>query len=52
MRKKFKVIYWSNGRKRVVEIEASSKYDAKTKFYFKHPCDDIIRIEEVTEDAV
>lgn len=48
--KKFKVIYWLNGNKCVAEIEAYSKYDAKKRFYFSHSCDDIIRIEEVTEE--
>jgi hypothetical protein len=47
--KKYKVHYWLNGNKRVTEIEASSKYNAKMKFYLTHPCDDIIMIEEVIE---
>lgn len=49
--RKFKVVYWSNGRKKVAEIEAYSKYDAKTRFYASHSCDDIIRIEEVKDDV-
>lgn len=48
--KKYKVIYWHNGNKKVDEIEASSKYNAKVRFYLSHPCDDIIRIEEVVEE--
>ena len=48
--RRFKVIYWHNGRKRVEEIDAFSKYDAKKRFYLSYPCDDIIRIEEVTEE--
>lgn len=47
--KKYKVHYWNNGRKCVVEIEATSKYNAKARFYLRYPCDDIIRIEEVVE---
>lgn len=45
----FKITYWHNGNKRVEKIEAFSKYNAKTRFYLNHPCDDIISIEEVTE---
>ena len=48
--KKFKVVYWSNGNKCVAEVEAYSKYNAKKRFYLTHSCDDIIRIEEVTEE--
>lgn len=47
--RKFKVKYWHNGNKCVVEIDASSKYNAKIRFYLDHPTDDIISIEEVTE---
>ena len=49
--RKFKVIYWHNGNKCVEEIEARSKYNAKARFYLNHPHDDIIRIEEVTENV-
>lgn len=48
--RKFKVYYWHNGNKKVEEIEAYSKYNAKVRFYLTHPADDIIRIEEVTEE--
>ena len=48
--RKFKVYYWCNGNKIVEEIEAFSKYNAKTRFYLLHPADDIIRIEEVVEE--
>ena len=34
----------------VEEIKAYSRYDAKARFYLLHPADDIIRIEEVTEE--
>lgn len=49
--RKFKVIYWSNGKKSVQEIEAFSKYDAKRRFYTRYSADDIIRIEEVKDDV-
>lgn len=48
--RKFKVYYWHNGNKMIEEIEAYSKYNAKARFYLLHPADDIIRIEEVTEE--
>lgn len=48
--RKYKIVYWHNGNKKVEEIEAASKYNAKTRFYLSHPADDIIRIEEVTEE--
>lgn len=49
MKRKFKVSYWLNGKICVKEIEAYSKYDAKTRFYLTEASDDIIRIEEVKE---
>lgn len=49
LKRKFKVIYWLNGNQCVKEIEASSKYEAKQRFYFTTVADDIIRIEEVKE---
>lgn len=48
--KKFKVYYWQNGNKKVAEVEAFSKYNAKSRFYLNYSADDIIRIEEVTEE--
>lgn len=48
--KRYKVYYWHNGNKKVEEIEAYSKYNAKARFYMHHSADDIIRIEEVTEE--
>lgn len=45
----FKITYWLNGDIKVKKIEAASKYNAKTLFYLTEKCDDIIRIEEVTE---
>lgn len=49
MLRKFKVIYWLDGNKKVKEVLASSKYDAKRRFLLHEKADDIIRIEEVTE---
>ena len=43
----FKVVFWQAGNKRVEQIKAYSKYDAKRRFYLRHPCDEIIKIEEV-----
>lgn len=48
-KRKFRVIYWLNGNKKVKEVEAFSKYDAKRVFYITNSADDIIRIEEVRE---
>lgn len=48
--KKYKVVYWHNGNKCVLEIDAYSRYNAKTRFYLHHPCDDIIKVEEVVEE--
>ena len=49
MLKKFKITYWLDGNKRVKEILATSKYNAKMRFYLHYKADDIISIEEVTE---
>ena len=49
MLRKYKVTYWLNGDKRVKELLASSKYNAKMRFYLTEKADDIISIEEVTE---
>lgn len=48
--RKFKVTYWHNGNKKVAEVDAFSKYNAKQRFYLTYPCDDIICVEEVTEE--
>lgn len=49
MLRKYKVTYWLDGSKRVKEILASSKYNAKMRFYLTEKADDIISIEEVAE---
>lgn len=48
--KKYKVTYWNNGNIKVANVDAFSKYNAKQRFYLSYPCDDIISIEEVTEE--
>lgn len=50
MVRKFKITYWHRGNKKVLELQASSKYDAKQKFYVENPADDIISIQEVTAE--
>ena len=50
MLRKFKVTYRAVLKHRTVEIEASSKYDAKKKFYFMYPRYELIKVEEVTGD--
>lgn len=50
MVRRFKITYWHCGNKKVLELQASSKYDAKLRFYVENPADDIISIQEVTEE--
>lgn len=51
MIKKYKVTYIAlSNRQREVVIEATSKYDAKQRFYRQHPKYEIVRIEEVTNN--
>lgn len=48
MLRKFKVTYITVTQKqRTEEIEATSKYDAKQRFYRLHPKYEIIKVEEV-----
>lgn len=49
--KKYKIVYWHCGRKKVLTVKAASKYAAKVQFYVQHSADDIISIEEVTDDV-
>ena len=50
MLKKFKVTYITvTGKEKTEQIEATSKYDAKQRFYRLHPKYEIIKVEEVTE---
>lgn len=54
MQKKFKITYTKDTTREPkplsVEIEASSKYDAKSKFYKKHPAEEIVKVEEVNDE--
>lgn len=46
MLRKYKVIYMGLlGRQREVVIEATSKYDAKKRFYRMHPKHEIVKVE-------
>ena len=49
--KTWKIVYWHNGNKRTMKLQAASKYAAKVQFYVQHSADDIINIEEVTDDV-
>lgn len=50
MLRKFKITYVAlSQRQREVVIEATSKYDAKQRFYRMHPKYEVVRIEEVQE---
>lgn len=56
MLRKFKITYVEEKTTREppehheVEIKASSKYDAKIKFYHQHPLCGIVKTEEVSEN--
>ena len=45
MLKKFKITYEHRGSEKEVVIEATSKYDAKQRFYRMHPKYEIVRVE-------
>jgi hypothetical protein len=50
MLRKYKITYFVSGaryREKEVVLEATSKYDAKKRFYREHEYAEIIRIEEV-----
>ena len=47
MRKIYKITYVGALSQRTVKIEASSKYDAKQRFYRQHPSAEIIKVEEL-----
>lgn len=50
MIKKFKVTYLAAKKQRTVEIGASSKYDAKQRFYRIYPKYEIVKIEEADDE--
>lgn len=47
MLRKFKVTYRAVFMHRTVEIEATSKYDAKQRFYRQYPQYEVVSVEEV-----
>ncbi len=49
MKRKYKITYRAVLKHRMVEIDATSKYDAKQKFYRMYPKYEIIKVE-VEED--
>ena len=49
MLKKYKITYRAVLKHRTVEIEATSKYDAKQRFYRLYPSYEVIKVE-VAED--
>lgn len=50
--KSFKVTYETvTGKQRTERIEATSKYDAKQRFYRLHPKYEIIKVEENKNDT-
>lgn len=49
MLKKFKITYITvTNKEKTEEVEATSKYDAKQRFYRMHPKYEIIKIEEIS----
>lgn len=50
MLKKYKITYRVGQSLRTVTIEASSKYNAKQKFYIQYPKYEIVRTEVVEDD--
>lgn len=50
MIKKYKITYFVGLRLRTIKIEATSKYNAKQKFYLKYPKYEIVRTEEVEDE--
>lgn len=50
MLKKYKITYIASGRQREVVITATSKYDAKQRFYRQYPKCEIVRVEDVSDN--
>ena len=50
MLKKYKITYRVGQSLRTATIEASSKYNAKQKFYIQYPKYEIVRTEVVEDD--
>lgn len=51
MLRKYKITYKMVLKERETVLEASSKYDAKKRFYQKHPRYEIVKVEELEEDT-
>lgn len=51
LKRKFKITYREMLSHLTMEISACSKYDAKKRFYIIHPQGEIVKIEEVQDDA-
>jgi hypothetical protein len=49
MLQKYKITFRAVLKHRTVEIEATSKYDAKQRFYRLYPKYEIVQIEEVVK---
>lgn len=50
MLRKFKITYITvTNKEKTEEVEATSKYDAKQRFYRMRPKYEIIKVEEVNE---
>lgn len=49
--KTYKIVYWINGNKLVKKQKADNMRQAEMLFYVSTACDDIISIEEVTENV-
>ena len=48
MLRKYKITYIAlSGRQRELTVEATSKYNAKQKFYFQYPKYEIVKVEEI-----
>lgn len=47
MIKKFRIVYSLSGREESYELLASSKYNAKQRFYLFFPRAEIVKVEEV-----
>ena len=49
--KKYKITYVIRGDLKKITIEAPSANHAKIKMYLLHKCDDILSVEEITDDV-
>ena len=49
MIRKFRVVYNLYGVEEAYELQVSSKYNAKQRFYLLYPRAEIVRVEEVLE---